>query len=45
MRDLTATEGQEHYRLLLLIEELQRQGKSEEEIAHAVREVTEVSCT
>lgn len=40
MREKATIEGSEQYRLLLLIEQLQRQGKSEEEIADAVREAT-----
>ena len=41
MRYETTSGGVEHYRLLLLIEHLQREGKTEAEIADAVREVTE----
>jgi hypothetical protein len=40
MRDKTTIERPEHYRVLLLIERLQRQGKTEAEIADAVREAT-----
>ena len=40
MRDKTTIERPEHYRVLLLIEQLQRQGKTEAEIADAVREAT-----
>jgi hypothetical protein len=40
MRDETTIERHEDYRLLLLIEQLQRQGKTEEEIADAVGEAT-----
>jgi hypothetical protein len=43
MRDTTAIERNDQYRLLLLIEQLQRQGKTEAEITDAVREATEVS--
>ena len=32
--------GPEHYRLLLLIDQLQREGKTEEEIESAVAEAT-----
>jgi hypothetical protein len=35
-----AIEGAEQYRLMLLVEHLQRQGKSEGEIIAAVREAT-----
>ena len=40
MRDTTTIEQPEHYRLLLLIEQLRRQGKTEAEIADAVREAS-----
>jgi hypothetical protein len=40
MRDTKTIERPEHYRLLLLIERLQQQGKTEAEIADAVREAT-----
>ena len=36
----TATARAEQYRLMLLVEHLQRQGKSEDEIVAAVREAT-----
>ena len=40
MNDKSTIERPEHYRVLLLIEQLQRQGKTEGEIAEAVREAT-----
>ena len=40
MRDGTTIGGAEQYRLLLLIEQLQREGKTEAEIANAVRDMT-----
>ncbi len=40
MTNETTFGGAEHYRLLLLIDQLQREGKSEAEISSAVAEVT-----
>ena len=41
MKNETTFGGSEHYRLLLLIDQLEREGKSEAEITSALREVTE----
>jgi hypothetical protein len=40
MNNETTFGGAEHYRLLLLIDQLQREGKTEAEITSAVREVS-----
>ena len=39
MKNETAIARAEHYRLMLLVEHLQRQGRSEEEINSSLREI------